>query len=243
MEMRNIKPNKGNLYYVRKVSGGYNPCIAGKPTDPDCDVLANCVGYAVGRFNEIGGYKACKYLGNKNAEDFVTLAKSQGLQISPTPTLGGCMVWSKGKTGDSTDGAGHVAIVEEIHTNGSITTSESGYGSTPAFWTKLRSGVNWGQSSAYTFLGCIVHPDVTITMTASGATVATDTTPEGLIRKGDRGDAVTWLQTQLAAHGYLRDSEIDGIFGKITLGALLAFQMESGLTVDGVCGKDTKSKL
>lgn len=228
--MRKTKPEKGNLYYIRKASGGYNPCIAGKPTDPDCDVLANCVGYAVGRFNEIGAYGECRYLGNRNAEDFVDLAKSQGLTISTTPTLGGCMVWSKGKTGNSSDGAGHVAIVESITQNGSITTSESGYGSTPAFWAKLRSGTNWGQSAAYTYLGCIVNP-------------AVDTVPTATIRKGDRGDAVTWLQTKLAANGYLKTSEIDGIFGKITLGALLAYQLENGLAVDGICGDKTKAKL
>lgn len=230
MVARKTKPKKGNNYYIRKASGGYNPCIAGKPTDPDCDVLSNCVGYAVGRFNEIGGYGECRYLGNRNAERFTDLAKAQGLTISDTPTLGGCMVWCKGKVSTSSDGAGHVAIVEEIHANGSITTSESGYGSTPPFWTKLRSGANWGQSGAYTYLGCIVNP-------------AVDAVPTSTIRKGDRGEDVRWMQTKLASHGYLRQTEIDGIFGKITLGAVLAFQMENELQIDGICGNETKNKL
>lgn len=230
MEARSTRPEKGNAYYIRKASGGYNPCIAGKPTDKYCDVLSNCVGYAVGRFNEIGGYGACRYLGSKNAEDFIKLAKSQGLTISHTPTLGGCMVWSKGKVGTGSDGAGHVAIVEAIHANGSITTSESGWGASPAFWTKHRSGANWGQSGSYTYLGCIVNP-------------AVDAVPTSPIRKGDKGDNVRWLQTKLVAHGYLRENEIDGDFGKITLGALLAFQFENGLQVDGVCGMETKRSL
>lgn len=67
--------------------------------------------------------------------------------------------------------------------------------------------------------------------------------PEGLIRKGDRGEAVTWLQEKLSERGYLRASEVDGIFGKITLGAVLAFQFENGLAVDGVCGGETKGSL
>lgn len=69
------------------------------------------------------------------------------------------------------------------------------------------------------------------------------TTPTGTIKKGDKGDSVKWLQTRLAEKGYLRESEIDGSFGRITLGALLAFQMESGLAVDGACGPKTKAKL
>lgn len=44
MEIRTTKPGKGNKYYIKKASGGYSPCITGKPTDKDCDVLSNCVG-------------------------------------------------------------------------------------------------------------------------------------------------------------------------------------------------------
>ena len=51
------------------------------------------------------------------------------------------------------------------------------------------------------------------------------------------------MQARLHALGYLRKSEIDGDFGRITLGGLLAFQFENGLEVDGVCGPLTKAKL
>jgi peptidoglycan hydrolase-like protein with peptidoglycan-binding domain len=51
------------------------------------------------------------------------------------------------------------------------------------------------------------------------------------------------MQTALADRGYLRASEIDGDFGKITLGALLAFQLENGLDVDGICGPKTAAAL
>ena len=150
-------PEKGNKYYIRKANGGYSPCIQGKPTTPGTNVLANCVGYAVGRFNEIGDYKECKYLGNTNAENFVTLARKQGLTVTQEPTLGGCMVWAKGKVGDGKDGAGHVAIVETINADGSIITSDSGYNSI-SFYTKKRSGSNWGQGAQYEYLGCIKNP-------------------------------------------------------------------------------------
>lgn len=66
---------------------------------------------------------------------------------------------------------------------------------------------------------------------------------DAAIRMGDKGDAVRQMQERLAALGYLRKSEIDGVFGKITLGALLAFQFEHDLDVDGLCGDKTKSAL
>ena len=63
------------------------------------------------------------------------------------------------------------------------------------------------------------------------------------VRKGDKGAAIKELQTKLAAKGYLRKTEIDGDFGKITLGALLAYQFENSLEVDGVCGPKTWASL
>lgn len=64
-----------------------------------------------------------------------------------------------------------------------------------------------------------------------------------MIRKGDTGADVELMQARLAAKGYLRNNEVDGDFGKITLGALLAFQFEQGLDVDGICGPATKAAL
>jgi peptidoglycan hydrolase-like protein with peptidoglycan-binding domain len=44
-----------------------------------------------------------------------------------------------------------------------------------------------------------------------------------IIKKGMRGEDVKEMQTKLANKGYLRRNEIDGDFGTVTLGALLAF--------------------
>ncbi len=160
MEMRTSKPAKGNKFYTRKASGGYSTCIKGKPTDA-CDVLANCVGYACGRFNEIIGSMKYPSL-NCNAENFIERAKkTYGLQVVSYPTLGGIMVWAKGKAGVSSDGAGHVAVVEKIIDKNTIYTSESGYNS-KAFWNSTRKNTNgrWGMGSAYSFRGCIVNPAI-----------------------------------------------------------------------------------
>lgn len=170
MNIRTTKPTSGNKFFITKSKGGYSTCIQGSPTDSQCNVLSNCVGYACGRFNEIIG--AMKYPSlNCNAENFIERAKNTyGLEISSVPTLGGIMVCQKG-TLSGNDGAGHVAVVEKIIDSNTIYTSESGYGGS-AFWNSTRRNTNgrWGLGSAYTFRGCIVNP-------AIGKVVAPTPTP------------------------------------------------------------------
>lgn len=152
--MRTSKPGAGNKYYIRKANGGYSNAIVGKPTDSECNVLANCVGYAYGRFNEIGGYGYCKYLAPVNAENFMQYKGS--LKTGMTPKVGAVMVWEgKGSL------AGHVAIVEKVYNDNKVYTSESGYGSS-AFWNQTRTNDNgrWGCNSNYKFLGFIYNPAV-----------------------------------------------------------------------------------
>ena len=159
MNIRTTKPSN-NKFYQTKSKGGYSTCIKGSPTDASCDVLANCVGYACGRFNEIIGSMKYPSL-NCNAENFIERAKSIGLKVVSYPTLGGIMVWQKGSTLSGKDGAGHVAIVERIDGANQIYTSESGYGSS-AFWNSIRNNSNgrWGLGSGYTFIGCIINPAI-----------------------------------------------------------------------------------
>ena len=160
MEIRTTKP-KNNKFYNTISNGGVSECIKGYPTSSDSDVLANCVGYACGRFNEIIGEMKYPYL-NCNAEDFIDRAKSfYNLEISSVPTVGGIMVWRKGNTHNDSDGAGHVAIVEKIIDENTIYTSESGYGSA-YFWnaTRKNDNGNWGMNLSYTFIGCIKNPSI-----------------------------------------------------------------------------------
>lgn len=173
---RLTKPEAGNPYYNTKAKGGYSNAIQGKPTDSGCNVLANCVGYAYGRFNEIGGYGYCKYLSPVNAENFIQYAG--GLKVGQTPKLGACMVWRKGETLSNSDGAGHVAIVEKIISSTQIVTSESGYNSSTPFWTKTRNkgNGNWGAGSGYTFLGFIYNPAVSDDTAVSDSTSTSNTT-------------------------------------------------------------------
>ena len=204
-------------------------------------ITGQCVGYAYGRFNEIGDYGYMKYLQPVNAERFIM--NKGDLNVSQQPTLGGCMVWQKGATLDGSDGAGHVAIVEKINADGSIVTSESGYNCNKPFWTQTRvcGNGNWGADSSYKFLGCIMNPAV------SGEPKPKEDEspykePTSVLKKGDSGEGVKWLQWHLNRLGYYV-GDIDGKFEKVTLGALLAFQMENGLEVDGVCGPATRNAI
>ena len=64
------------------------------------------------------------------------------------------------------------------------------------------------------------------------------------VRKGIKGDDVKTLQEGLLALGYpLPKYGADGDFGSETLAALKTFQTNCGLTVDGVCGPATWTKL
>lgn len=191
--MRTSKPGASNKEYITRGNGGWSWCIQGSPTDKNCDVLANCVGYACGRFNEIyneiKGTTGMKYYAlNCNAENFIERAiNTHGLEVVGYPVKGGIMVWQKGATLSGNDGAGHVAIVEKVYDSNHIYTSESGYGSS-AFWNSHRYNTNgrWGLGSGYTFRGCIVNPAV------GKVTVDEEPKPEpGPVGKFNIGDKVT----------------------------------------------------
>lgn len=162
--IRNSKPS-GNKNFMTTGSGGWNTCIKGYPNDPNANVLANCVGYASGRFNEIineaRGTTGCTYKTlNCNAENFIERAKAAGLETGSTPRVGAIGCAMKGSTLNGGDGAGHVWIVEKVNSATSTYTSESGYGST-AFWNQTRTNSNgrWGLSAGYTFRAYIYLPD------------------------------------------------------------------------------------
>lgn len=64
-----------------------------------------------------------------------------------------------------------------------------------------------------------------------------------------RGDDVKWVQTELIYHKYLEatntkgKSNLDGIFGNDTSNAVVNFQKDNGITVDGKVGKVTREYL
>lgn len=159
--IRKTRPTSGNKYFITKRSGGYSTCIKGKPTDKQCNVLSNCVGYACGAFNEELGLGYEKYHLNCNAEKFIERAIASGLSVISKPVVGSIICWQKGNTLSGSDGAGHVAIVIEVIDSNTIRTAESGYGSSNPFWITTRKNNNgrWGLNSNYKLRGFIVNPN------------------------------------------------------------------------------------
>jgi surface antigen len=187
-QIRNSRPGAGNKCYITRGNGGWSWCIQGSPTDSACDVLANCVGYACGRFNEIyneiKGTSGMKYYAlNCNAENFIERARSTyGLEVVGYPVKGGIMVWQ-----GAGSLAGHVAIVEKVYDSNHIYTSESGYGGS-AFWNSHRYNTNgrWGLGASYPFLGCIVNPAVGKVTTDDEPTPTPTPGPVGKFKVGDK---------------------------------------------------------
>lgn len=117
--------------------------------------LPNCTCYAYGRYAEIRG--AFAPLPTKDAGKWYGLATR--FQRGNTPALGAviCYCHPTGKR------AGHVAIVEIIHSNGDITTSNSAWNGT-YFWTERvtrASGYRapWCKRAGYVFQGFIYNDD------------------------------------------------------------------------------------
>ena len=271
MKKRMSRP-KNNKYYIRKATGGLNGAVAGNPTIAGANVLANCVGYANGRFNEsindpelTGKVLAFHYQLVCNAENFIESAKNQGLKISKVPVVGGVMVWQKGRTLSGLDGAGHVAFVEEVYEDGSILTSESGWGSEDWAFKNLRrtnSNGRWGQGSAYTFRGCIINPVIDskpvpipkliVDGIGGPSTVCAmqrffGTTQDGVISGQTKAEKSSYPALTSVSFGKGGSTcivklqkwcgvDADGYLGTKTV---KAWQKKLGVTADGVFGKES----
>lgn len=64
----------------------------------------------------------------------------------------------------------------------------------------------------------------------------------GHYQKGHRGSKVAGIQYQLKKKGYFH-ANITGYYGSITKRAVMAFQRDHGLAVDGVVGTHTKNAM
>lgn len=119
--------------------------------------MPNCTAYAWGRAWEIldpgntGANKPDPYKlpGYWDAGLWWTKVDRSTYETGQTPQLGAIACFS-----NNSGGAGHVAVVEEINSNGTITTSNSAYGGTYFYTQTLyqSNNYNWGN---YTFQGFI----------------------------------------------------------------------------------------
>ena len=208
MNARTTLPEYGNPFYNTKSVGGYSYCIVGEPTCDGRNVLANCVGYACGRFNEIIGSMKYPYL-NCNAQNFIYRAREEypDLQITDYPTLGGIMVFKK--IGEN---YGHVFIVEKLVDSNTIYTSESAWHGKAFFNAHRYKSSNWSMSG-YEYLGNIVNP-------AIGDVHWVDPTPEPTpVNDLKVGDKVEIIDTGKATI-YGEDPTAYGIGWHCTIGKI-----------------------
>lgn len=142
---RTSAPSSTDKNWLHTSAGGYNSCIL--ITGNSC--LPNCVGYAWGRWRELLGVSP--KLSRRNAELWYGYT-ADGYKRGKTPKLGAVICYQKGKIDNGSDGAGHVAIVEKINSDGSIFISQSAYGGSRFTTKTLAKGYGW---SGFVFQGFI----------------------------------------------------------------------------------------
>lgn len=121
--------------------------------------MPNCTCYAWGRFWEESGDEHVPHLPTGNAGTWLGKAVAAGYETGSEPALGAVACF--GKRG----AAGHVAIVEQIMTNGDINCSNSGYYRPVSttnwhyfFMTTNKKSNNYVPWSGYYFQGFIYNP-------------------------------------------------------------------------------------
>lgn len=141
-------------------------------------------------------------------------------EIKGMPTGAVCCVF-KDKNGTKTHTGMHIGGGQIIHCSGTVKrgkTSDSG-------WTHfgIPKGLYTAEELEKLRETIPIHPT---------------------LRRGDIGEAVRQMQVLLIAAGYpVGTAGADGIFGSGTESGLLAFQADSGLIVDGICGPKTWAAL
>lgn len=235
-------PSATDKNYRHYSVGGYNHCIHIK--NGSC--LPNCVGYAWGRWREILGKK--HNLSTANAENWWGHT-SDGYKRGQTPKLGAVMCWRKGQAGNSADGAGHVAVVEKINSDGSVTYSNSNYSGTRFYTNTLKAPYRLG--SAYAFQGFIYLPvsyDKTKD-TVKKEPVKTSTKSflpsRGYFKKGDVspnvGKIASFMRKNFPA--YTDKKALGNTYGPYLIAAVTEFQKRTGLVDDGKFGPLTLKEL
>ncbi len=147
-------PSKTDKHFINYKQGGYNTCIMINQSTGY--VLPNCVGYAQGRLLELRGENKVNWkMPACNAEDWYDIAKANGMEVGLTPKLGAVVVWRAGQTHNSADGAGHVAVVEEIKPNGDIVVSQSAYGGQEFYLSTLTKASGYIYAASRPLVGFV----------------------------------------------------------------------------------------
>ena len=129
-EPRLTAPNSSIAYYSSKLNRYFQ---TGTP-------MPNCVAYAYGRVYEMNG--EAPLINHGSAGDWWFINKSNGYYAyGSTPKVGAVACWS-----------GHVAVVEKVNKDGSVTISESHWGGT---YFDVRTYANMSSHYGQRFYGYI----------------------------------------------------------------------------------------
>ena len=148
-QQRYKAPVRGDPFYMTIGAGGYNKCVS----ISNGFVLANCTGYTWGRFCEEAGITTFR-LSTGNAQNW--FGYSDGYERGQTPRVGAVMCWGN-KPGTT---YGHVAIVEEVFADGSVSASMSNYSEDNSlpFWERRTYAPPYLSPSGLPFQGFIYNP-------------------------------------------------------------------------------------
>lgn len=219
-------------FYINVNYGGWNNAITGSDLEnryykQPGSVLANCVGYARGRFNEIAG--SWKYTWTGDAKNTITGITSRypNIQTGTTPKPGAMIVWTNSQ-------AGHVEVVEKVISPTEIICSTSGYGfKTQSFRTytrKLGSDGNWRvgcswMGSDFRFLGFVYHPSINYDVPTSPGGALSESSAENLLNSSpsSSGDSIAVDYKEVTAEvtrDTLRTADYSGQLNTHTTGLL-----------------------
>lgn len=232
---RTTEPSTTDKNWLHTSVGGYNSCIHIK----NGSVLSNCVGYAWGRAREIMGKDPA--LSRNNAENW--WGYNDGYERGQTPRLGAIACWRKGQAGVSSDGAGHVAVVEQINSDGSIVTSNSNYGGTRFFTKTFAPGY---ALSGQVFQGFIYLPvDFDEEPAPAPAPSSSFFPAKGYWGPGDNHENVAKIAQFMYDVFPLYTSELakGPYYGQYLTASIKEFQRRTDLLADGCTGPITLAKM
>lgn len=251
------EPDVKSKFYTTIEGKGLSGCIQGnastnkvKNRQATYSVLPNCVGYAHGRSLEImGATEACSEIPTCNAEDWNDVSKWEHGQ---SPKLGAIACWRSGKNWDGSDGCGHVAIVEEVYSDGSFLISESGWSS---FYFRTRkipankfygSGLTW-ECFLYNPYASKNYEEIK-TVEPSSINYKNYLPKRGWIAKGDNLELVGRIAEFMYRMFplYTKEAALGNIYGPNIMASILEFQKRTGMAksdCDGLVGPKTLKKL
>jgi surface antigen len=231
---RTTAPSTSDKNWIHTSYGGYNSCIH----ISGGSVLPNCVGYAWGRARELMGKDPA--LSRNNAENW--WGHNDGYERGQTPRLGAIACWRKGSVNSASDGAGHVAVVEQINSDGSILISNSDYGGTRFYTKTLPKGY---PISGRVFQGFIYLPiqfdDPTPAPTPSDSFFPA----KGYWGPGDNHENVAKIaEFMVNVFPAYTDKRAAGpYFGQYLKASVEEFQRRTGNVVDGCVGPITYNTM